>query len=506
MPNSNHQNTTCVVTRELKLITPVLFGKGFLAKTINSIMEKLVGLGVFGTFGNPNGFQKLFYHNAKFQSSLDLSGNAFELYPNSELFVVKKENIGGVHSICYGVYTYVREFQSNRRGTFIGNCIVTNGYLIDGNLIFECLKEFHVDTISNQANVINNTLQVQDIKNLIIQEPTSFNKIVSNARTYNNNQNIDNNRSFFIGLENYRSEQELKNFIEQFFNKAVNSFPNIGTFYFSANKEVINFVREKGLVTPVNWAEFAETKNNQESTKKNNQSSKKNYQEKQPKSISQFDSKSNQQSNNNLPNYWNIPHSNWNAEEIKKRVEEYNKLVDTYISLHSQSLTNKKKDDMTLFNKVASFLTQYYAAILITLMTFLTVFLLYFLVRRLKDDDTVSINDKPQKIERPREIRPEPVVMPSPSPSVNVLSPISNGFLPQKDINILSGKKIKGKAIEYVIEQIFNLNPTDIESHYKGQESMYAKKLVELNRECFREYNGKTVCFCEELQTIPIYK
>ena len=54
-------------------------------------MKDLIGFGVFGTFGEPYGFQQLFYFTNTFNQSLDLNTNAIELYPNIELEIRNDE-------------------------------------------------------------------------------------------------------------------------------------------------------------------------------------------------------------------------------------------------------------------------------------------------------------------------------------------------------------------------------------------------------------------------------
>jgi hypothetical protein len=140
-------------------------------------MKNLLGLGVFGTFGKPYGFQQYFYFDTDFNQTLDLNTNAIEIFPSTELFSVKREIHNGLTSICISKYSYANEINSNRGGTFIGSCILLNEAYTNSENIYLLLTELHNDLILSEKNLINSVLQVQQATQLEVKEPIQFDNV-----------------------------------------------------------------------------------------------------------------------------------------------------------------------------------------------------------------------------------------------------------------------------------------------------------------------------------------
>jgi hypothetical protein len=82
------------------------------------------------------------------------------------------------------------------------------------------------------------------------------------------------------------------------------------------------------------------------------------------------------------------------------------------------------------------------------------------------------------------------------------LYPIPNSQLSDNDLNIVS-KQIIGKTVSEVVDIIFLKNPREIGNYYGDyQRGTYAKKLVEMNPNCFRENK----CIRDKLEIIPSFK
>jgi hypothetical protein len=60
--------------------------------------------------------------------------------------------------------------------------------------------------------------------------------------------------------------------------------------------------------------------------------------------------------------------------------------------------------------------------------------------------------------------------------------------------------------LDEVVKVIFKNNPTDISTTYSGQEEIYSKHLLELNKQCFEEKEGIYYFSKDTLRQIPSYK
>ena len=60
--------------------------------------------------------------------------------------------------------------------------------------------------------------------------------------------------------------------------------------------------------------------------------------------------------------------------------------------------------------------------------------------------------------------------------------------------------------LDEVVKVIFNENPAEIGSIYSGQEAIYSKHLIELNKQCFEEKDGLYYFTKDTIKHIPTFK
>ena len=86
------------------------------------------------------------------------------------------------------------------------------------------------------------------------------------------------------------------------------------------------------------------------------------------------------------------------------------------------------------------------------------------------------------------------------------MKPLPNAEL-NEDYYRSVAKNITYKSkIEDVVKVIFDKNPTDIKSNYAGQEDIYSKHLIELNKQCFEEKDGLYYFTKDTIRHIPTFK
>ena len=224
-------------------------------------MKEHIGLGVFGTFGQPYGYQQIFFFDTYFYTSLDLNTNVLELSQNAELYAVKKELIDGVFSVCFCIYSFAKELTSTRGGTFIGTCVVLNECYADARDIYILLKELHDDTVKNPKNVLNNKIQVQIADELEIRKPLKFDEVKSRVTSINEtafrSDFIDPEKTFLVKGKPSVANKE-KN-ITLFFEYAFENFSDFETLYFTFDKSVISHIENKGILNVIEWSDFVES-------------------------------------------------------------------------------------------------------------------------------------------------------------------------------------------------------------------------------------------------------
>ena len=219
-------------------------------------MENLLGLGVFGTFGQPHGYQQAFNFDVEFSKSLDLDHEEISLFPGAELYSVKREFVNGVYSIAFCLYSYAREMNANRNGTFIGSTIVLQQVYVDPNTIYKLLRELHDDIINNAQNLSNNTIQVRQAVNLNVKEPAQFQTVKFNTKTIENtpyySTKVNPQKKFFIHPGSVDNTPQ----VVRFFDEALKSYKDAETLYFSFSDKIFHYVNKKGAIKVIEWEDF----------------------------------------------------------------------------------------------------------------------------------------------------------------------------------------------------------------------------------------------------------
>jgi len=224
-------------------------------------MANMLGLGVFGTFGQPYGFQQAFNADCQFIRSLDLDTSEIDMFPGTELFAVRREVVKGVYSVAFCMYTFIREMNANRNTTYLGSCIVLQGVYVEAEKIYKLLRELHTDLIENIQNVNNNTIQVRQAVNLVVREPAQFQSIKFSARSIDDTPyyttGINAGKRYFISTEHIESSGQ----VVTFFDEALKNYNDSDSLYFTFSEKIINAVNKKSTLSILNWDQFIEHKN-----------------------------------------------------------------------------------------------------------------------------------------------------------------------------------------------------------------------------------------------------
>ncbi|MFV0182698.1 hypothetical protein OBK15_11100 [Empedobacter falsenii] len=202
-------------------------------------------ISAFGTFGNPNGFRQSYWftndrnivNNTK---TFDLNTNAIKLFPKSKVYAIRKEVSGRNNTIAYSIYSYAKEQNSDRSGTFIGSSILFIDKVAEENITINCLNEFH-NNLKNK-NVQNDTITVNHSDNFSVSKPKDFDKINFHLREIENlNFAQTTNRQLVVYCETNPSK------LQSLFKKAIDLLNVYDTIYFTESSEVAEFVHQKNI-------------------------------------------------------------------------------------------------------------------------------------------------------------------------------------------------------------------------------------------------------------------
>ena len=525
-------------------------------------MTHSINLIAFGTFGNPNGFKQTFFIGnqsfAKHVKTFDLNTNAIKLFSNSKVYAIRKEQASGFNSVSYSLYTYAKEQNSERSGTFIGSSILYTNKIAKEEITLTQLNEFHNQLIN--LNVSNDTISVIHSKNFSVVLPKDFDTIESNLREIQNLNFTQFSDKFLLVFCNIK-----ENSLNIFFEKSIDLLNVYDTIYFTDSKEVVEFVHQKGIFKVIQNAgdkrEFEREINNLfEERKRKRDNSISEFEKELQRikddkniNIQEFQSKLNEYKEIHQENFRKLEDSNRDIHKIAHFYDDF--LAKTYVLINQLKNDNRKIDEVKQShnenkfqfinsldelkktptyitsiskpkaksnlnashpqqnsenfssqknniksNSVASNNINIYkiATLILTLLLFAALVYIIFFKASL-ELESIQNQEQAQSSEQ------EKFPIPNKINNQQDLTPPPNAYLTEKEYRILAKKLPYNTRIESIVNIIFDRNPIMIKSNYTGQESVYAKRLLELNKKCFEEKEGSNIFTNDTIRVIPTY-
>jgi hypothetical protein len=203
-----------------------------------------INLIAFGTFGNPNGFKQTFFignqNLSKSINTFDLNTNAIKVFANSTIYSIRKEIAHGANLISYSIYSFAKEQNSERSGTFIGSSILYSNKIADENLTINILNEFQENLVDK--NVRNDVISVNHSDLLTVIKPKDIDKVEFNLKDVTSiNFSKTSNKNLVV----YSNTSPGK--LSVLFSKALELLNLYDTIYFTQSHEVAEFVGLKGI-------------------------------------------------------------------------------------------------------------------------------------------------------------------------------------------------------------------------------------------------------------------
>ena len=200
----------------------------------------------FATFGNPNGFRQsaFIYDQESFVQNINVFDltNAIKVFPNSIVYAIRKELVNGSNAISYCIYTYAKEPQSSREGSFIGSCITYANGIADEIFTISKLLNFHKALIAN--NTSNDVLIINHSDYFSIPESviSDFERINSNLRDIDNIDFISESNNNLIIYSRIGKDELCDNL-----KKSLELLNKYNTIYFTNNRDVIEYSKQRSI-------------------------------------------------------------------------------------------------------------------------------------------------------------------------------------------------------------------------------------------------------------------
>lgn len=529
-------------------------------------MVNSINLIAFGTFGNPNGYRQTFFVGIKDLAgtvkTFDLNTNAIKLFANSKVYAIRKEFVNGSNTIAYSVYTYAREQNSDRSGTFIGSSILYTNKIAKEQITIAQLNEFHSQLVIK--NVSNDTISVNHSDKFSVVKPKDFEKIEFHLREIDNVDFKQNTEKSLVVFCNTNDSH-----LSKLFEKSVDLLNVYDTIYFTDNQEVAEFVYQKGVFKLIQNVgekrDFDRELNDLIQERKRQREQSISEFEREIQRINDDKSKTIQEFKIKIEESERIHHDN--SKKIKESKEDVNKIGQFYDDLlnKTKGLINQLKNSnvyleevkqihnsnkilfnngvadlkkpiyITTINKPKpngniqterqlheseyrigeirrgekegidhkSYQIDRYKVATLILAFLLVLTWVFFLFSKMKSEDEMKIKDDQQQTgtsSQDHESNHQEEA------KIEELNPKYNSKLTENDCRIIAKSLKPNMKLEDVVKIIYSKNPTEISNVYSGQEIIYSKFLLELNKNCFEEKENSFYFIKDTLKVIPSFK
>lgn len=526
-------------------------------------MASHINLIAFGTFGNPNGFRQTFFVGskelAKSVKTFDLNTNALKLFPNSKIYSIRKEYAAGFNSIAYSLYSFAKEQNSDRSGTFIGSSILFTERIGEEIITLNQLNEFHSSLIAK--NVQNDVIMVNHSDKLSVSKPKEFEKLEYQLRDIENLNFIQSTGKTLVVFSPI-NEDVLSNL----FKNSIDLLNVYDTIYFTDSREVAEFVNQKGIFKIIqnvgDKLDFEqEIQNLLEERKRKREQSISDFEREVQRlnddklnTISDFKVQIEQNERVHKENEQRINESKKDLETIEQFYKEFsikiqelvnqlksgrkleevkqiynenkNRFIEGLNTLKRPNYINKlpknnpksnlkpeyqstkidhkhrrHKDEIEVLEHSDGYKIDVFKIASLILGLLLVFSWVYFLFFKDEQAEPKTIQQEIVNKPIPEKIEEKPTPL-----ELQPLNPVPNSELNENDYRLVAKKLNYNSKIDDIVKLIFDKNPTDIKSHYIGQEGIYSKHLLELNKDCFEEKNGTYFFSKDTLRHIPSYK
>ncbi len=516
-------------------------------------MSQNIYLMVFGTFGNPNGFRqnliRVSNENIKLDvKTFDLKTDAITLFPNSNIYAIRKEVVNGNKAFSYSIYSYAKEKNSDRGGTFIGSSMIFLNSISSSKLIINCLNDLQNTLLAN--NVLNDTIQVNHSEEFVItQLPRDFNQL-----NYSLKEITDVNFQQFTNkiavVYNNTDAETMQVLLE----KSISLLNVYDTVYFTESLDIANYVMKKRIFNILDASKFENEiqKIEEERVKKIEssiielQNDKIFFENEKLRNIENLKKLIEQSERIHQDNKKRIDESRHELNQINNRYNGFYNKIDELINKlklgqsyteiriqHSENRrrfidsinqnnsnatintvdTNRNKntpqqvygrshEESSSFRQKESEKDNSYIFIASSIILFFlwAGTLIYFLW--FKPPEIIISSEMTQQ---ETQIEPEKLSS-NVKEEVKNIDPINNSELSPKEYKAIAKKLKHGMTLNEIVDIIFDSSPNTIKAIYGEQKEAYGRLILDLNKDCFITNEDKTIFSKDSLTHVPFFK
>lgn len=514
-------------------------------------MNSNVNLIAFGTFGNPNGFRQTFFTGdnnlSKYIRTFDLKTDAIRLFPGTRLYAIRKECISDSNAISYAIYTFAKEPNSDRGGTFVGSSILFVNKVVSENFILSNLNEFHTNLV--KRNTKNDTLIVTHSNDFSVSKPRDFDKLFVNSKDIPDiNCKRYTNKNLLVYCELHPEK------LTKIWQQATDLLNTYDVIYFTDSNEIAEFVHQKGLFKLVQANEFAQELVNQEQERSHSLKLAIDVLKKEKKVIEDDRVKLNesylrhieQNEKVHIENDRKIKDLKTELEKLNQSYTDFQKRIDDYCEqiksiskiesvtkifeenklIFIESINQRKKPQFISSIAIPSIKSELRAhstaqktthgrsgslhkqnnnpLIRHNIFKWVSILLFclwagtvaYFLVFRNNDKANESNDNQTIILQQPPTIQS----------SLPQLKPEPNTELNANDLKSIHAKIKYHTTAQDIVKIILHFNPADIGCHYSNQSELYTIYLIEKNQACFEKQDSIYYFVKDTIRHIPAYK
>ena len=525
---------------------------------------------LFGTFGNPVGFNQVYWSDApsfeeraaKQLSTYDLNTDAIKLFnENEKIYSIRKEFVSSGIAISYSVYSFAKVSGLTRGGTFIGTSLVFVNSRSDEAIVAKCLLDAHAYLRSE--NVLEGYISAKEARAF------KFNGSFSNSLSQ---------PSIHLSLETSRLTgkilvvfyDDIKTELVQFYKEAFDLLNIYDCIYFTDREDIASFVKQRGIYKLANasgqtndWKQEIQLYNEEKKKRQVKFLSdleerirdielKRDAAEKDFKRKIQEGEEIHQQNNQILENskrdltkiieYFNSfigetkilsqrlkngPHLKDQIKEVYERnVEEFNKHYSSlkkpvYIQkIKAPASTARLESPRNLRDqKPDTFSPKHEAQVVsnevdknLRFFQIATLISLLLLVASwIYFVNSRNAVQEPIRVEQEKPRKEKEKTKTDREEDVKVISeklePLPTGNLNDNDWRAVAKHIKEGQPLDEVVNEIFRRNRNDIERTYREQKDRYGKVLLEMNKNSFKNEDNKVIYTAQDsIRNIPCYK
>lgn len=525
-------------------------------------MDSTYFFSAFGTFGNPNGFRQSYFlggnaETVKHIRTFDLKTDAVQLFPGSRVYGMRLESAGSSCIVSYTVYSFAKEQNSQRGGTFIGSSLIFVDKTAPESLTIDVLEEFH--QYLERHNVDDGTIAINHSDKFSIHMPKDYDKINLNARPVESLGVSQSGNNYLMVYTGTGASQ-----LQTLFSKALGLLTAYDMIYFTESREVAEFVQHKGIFKIVDLNGFdREIQKSQEEKLRmvtsfihDLEKEKENLKGDKKTIIDDLERQISQNERRHQENEKKISESKSEIAVIHNEFDQYAAKMDTLINtlksdekveavrkLHLESRKTfadkiRQGKDFGALNSISPAspfpqrnvkpplgndledfrrdhsenkkrgLNGYKIAFWSLLLLMLAGICGYLVlldqgkIRGFAIEEKVAVADHQSDdtlIKEPA-VSETPAVLPAAQ-----LNPFPNDNLNENDWRLVAKKAVSGIKIDSLINIIYKENPSAIKDYYKHQRKDYKAHLYSLNEKSFGIIGQDTV-MTDTLRKIPNYQ